>query len=266
MATPVIKSVKKAFSLLSVFRRDEWLSAAEISDRIRMPKATGYRLIRTLVEIGALVEGPGARYAPGMLMQMLSQSVAVATLVEEASEPILTKLSDELSLTVNVGVLEDDMVVYLARYGDRSAGSHPPRVGDRFEAYCSGLGKVLLAALPDDALETFLLGGNFVALIQNTITARKALRAEFQRVRKQGYAIDDREFEEDRLCIAAPIRDHEGRTLAALSVSDRPSRLTSRKQERVLEALMNASKEVTRAMFPSPVSEPGPAKRVRRRA
>jgi IclR family acetate operon transcriptional repressor len=180
----------------------------------------------------------------------LSQSVAVDTLLREAASPILKRLSDQLSLTVNVGLLEDNMVTYLAKIGDHANGGRALCVGDRFEAYCSGMGKVLLAALPDNALEAFLLDGDFVALTEKTITSRSALRVEFQRVRKQGYAIDDLEFDIDRRCIAVPVRDNQGRTFGAISVSDRPDRMTEGQQERLLEALLAASSAITQVMFP----------------
>src|SRR5882762_8711397 len=81
MATPRNQSVLKAFSVLRAFRRpDEWLTSCELSRRANLPEASGYRLIQTLEEIGAVVRGPRGRYRPGLLLLSLSHNVTLAAL------------------------------------------------------------------------------------------------------------------------------------------------------------------------------------------
>jgi IclR family acetate operon transcriptional repressor len=250
VATPKNQSVIKAFAMLRSFRRpDEWLTSAELSRRAGLPEASGYRLIQTLVDIGAVVCGPRGRYGPGMLLVSLSQNVAIAELLREASNTILRDLSAELNLTVHVGILQEGMVTYVAKVGNPKGMAIHTRAGAQLEAYCSGLGKVLLAALPTSALEA-ILEDDLVALTPTTITDREALRAELDRVRLQGYALDDEESSTGLRCLAVPIRDAEGRTIAAISVSDDAARMAERRQETVRDALMAAATAIQTKVYP----------------
>src|ERR1700754_184642 len=104
MATPKNRSVLKAFALLQAFRSpNEWLTSAELSRRAGLPEASGYRLIQTLEEIGAVVRGPKGRYRPGMLLVSLSHKVAIAEVLPQASQAILHDLAAQLQLTVHMG-------------------------------------------------------------------------------------------------------------------------------------------------------------------
>ena len=115
MGTPRSRSIFKAFNLLNAFQRpDEWLTGCELSRRANLPIASGYRLIRTLTEVGAIVRGPRG-YRPGMLLVSLSRNVAIGELLREASHVLLTELSNRYNITVHLGLLEDGMVSYVAK-------------------------------------------------------------------------------------------------------------------------------------------------------
>jgi DNA-binding IclR family transcriptional regulator len=262
--TPINQSIVKAFALLKSFSSaDEWLTTAELSRRANLPGASGYRLVQTLEKVGAVVRGARGRYRPGMLLVSLSQAVEVGAVLRDASDAILRDLSDRLELTVHMGVLEDGMVTYVAKHGRPSHFAAPTQVGAQLEAYCSGLGKVLLAGLPDAALERFLGDGAFVALTPFTITNKRALRAELARVRLQNYAVDQREILPEMHCIAVPIRNAEGATVAAISVSDRAERLEPHRRAKVLAELTSAARRISEKLYPA-VGAPRPAARRRR--
>src|SRR3954471_22542474 len=198
MATPRNQSVLKAFAMLKAFRDPgELLTSSELSRRSNLPEASGYRLIQTLEQIGAVVRGPRGRYRPGMLLVSLSRNVAVGELLEEASRSIIKVLAESLVATVHVGVLEGGMVTYVAKVAAANSFPIHTRPGAQLEPYCSGLGKVLLAALPREQLEAFLLEGDLVALTPNTITDPAVLAAEIDKVRDQGFALDNREHRVD---------------------------------------------------------------------
>ena len=164
MATPRNQSVFKAFAMLKSFKSsDEWVTSSELSRRANLPEASGYRLIQTLQEIGAVVRGPHGRYRPRNVPVSLSQNVDISDLVHEASKNITTELSQRLDVTVHVGLLEDGMVHYVTRASTPTSFSPHTRMGCQLEAYCSGLGKVLLAALPEEQLERFVIDGDLVA-------------------------------------------------------------------------------------------------------
>src|SRR5476649_2864593 len=144
MTTPRIQSVLKAFSMLKSFQSpDEWLTSCELSRRANLPGASGYRLILTLEEIGAIVRGPMGRFRPGLLLLSLSHNVTINELLRDASHTLMTELTRMLNLTMHLGVLEHGMVTYVAKVASPGAFPVHTRVGAQFEPYCIALGKVL---------------------------------------------------------------------------------------------------------------------------
>jgi IclR family acetate operon transcriptional repressor len=252
LATPTNQSVVKAFALLKSFAAaDEWLTSAELSRRANLPGASGYRLVQTLEKVGAVVRGARGRYRPGMLLVSLSQAVEVGEVLREASDAVLADLALRLELTVHMGVLEDGMVTYVAKHGDPTRFSVHTEVGAQQEAYCSGLGKVLLAALTDEELESFLRQGDLVALTAHTITEPAAFRAEIARVRAQNFAVDDREIKADMRCVAVPVRNASGRTVAAISVSDDAERMDDARRAEVRDTLRAAADAIGGKLYPA---------------
>ena len=253
VATPRNYSVMKAFAILKSFQDpEEWLSSCELSRRANLPEASGYRLIQTLEEIGAVVRGPRGRYRPGLLLLSLSHNVTPGDLLRDASVSLMTDLAKRFNLTTHLGLFEQGMVTYVAKVATPGAFPVHTRVGAQLEAYCSGLGKVLLAALPDDEMESFVLDGDLIALTPHTITTAAALRAELQLVRTRGYAMDDRESQTDMRCIAVPVLDREGRAAAAMSATDDVARMTPERQVEVREALLQAAALLRQKLYPTP--------------
>lgn len=251
MATPKNQSVVKAFLMLKSFNGpDEWVTCGELSRRTKLPHASGYRLLQTLEELGAVVRGSGGRYSLSMLLVSLSHNVAIGEVLREASQTITRDLADRLGLTVHIGVLEGGMVTYAAKVSTPTSYPTHTRVGSQLEAYCSGLGKVLLAALPRDQFDSFILEGELVALTPYTITDRSVLRSQIEVVRGMGFALDNRESESEMSCVAVPIRDSEGRTVAAMSATDHAQRMTPDRQREIRDALRDAAAALGRKIYP----------------
>jgi DNA-binding IclR family transcriptional regulator len=212
--------VRKTFSILRAFQHaDECLTSQELSKRANMPKASCHRLVQTLEEVGVLTRGPHGRYRLGMMLSSLSRNVASNELLREVGSPILNDLAARRNLTLHLGVLEGGMVLYLTKVATRTSFPTHTRPGCYLEAYCSGLGKVLLSALQEDQLESFILDGDLIALTPNTITERSVLRSELRQVRALGFAIDNCESRIDTYCVAVPVRDSDGNVIAAISAS-----------------------------------------------
>jgi IclR family acetate operon transcriptional repressor len=244
--------VLKAFAMLSCFQRsDEWVTGGELSRRANLPQASGYRLIQTLEKIGAIIRGPRGRYRPGMLLVSLSQNVAIGELLRNSSHNIAADLARRFNLTVHLGMLEEGMVTYVNKVTTPSSFPVKTRVGAQLEAYCSALGKVLLSALSRERLDSIILDGDLVSLTENTITSPHLLRAELEKVRRQRYAVDNRESEADMVCVAVPIRDIEGRIIAAMSATDHARKMTHQQQLLIRDALWAAVAELERKVFPA---------------
>lgn len=251
MATPKNQSVQKAFALLRSFRgAEEWVTNAELSRRTGLSEACAHRLMKTLEEIGAVVRDRRGCYRPGMVLATLSKDVAVGDLIRATSEDLLAKLAGRLRGVVHVGVLNNAMVSYAAKFGEPVHVPIPSRVGAQQEAYCSALGKVLLAGMPAQALEDFLYDGDFVALTPQTITTVPSLRSELAAVRQRGYAVDNREVFQTIACVGTPVRDPLGNTIAALSFADTAGNVCRSWEEDVSGHLLSAAAAISRKIFP----------------
>ena len=251
MGTPTNNSVLKAFTVLRAFRdADEWLSCTELCLRAKLPIASGHRLLQTLERVGAVLRGPQGRYKPGVLLFSLSRKVSLGTILRQVSHGLTSELAAQFNLTVHIGPLENGTVTYAVKACSPTAYSTRTTVGSQLEAYCSGLGKVLLSGLSGEELESFLLEGELVPLTVHTITNRAALRTEIERVRRSGYAIDDRESQLDVVCVAVPITDNEGKVVAALSASDKVSHMTRERQVELRAALRRCADQIGQKMFP----------------
>jgi DNA-binding IclR family transcriptional regulator len=237
--------------MLKSFRHpDEWVTSSELSRRACLPEASGYRLIQTLEEIGAVVRGERGRYRPGLLLVSLSQNVAIDECLREAARETMAALTLKLNVTAHLGILEGGMVTYVAKFDTPTSIVTHTRPGAQLEPYSSGLGKVLLSALPQSELDNFTLEGELVALTPHTITDRALLLAELETVRRKGFAIDDRESRMDLCCIAVPIRDNEGRIIAAMSASESYDDMTPARQNELRVALLDAAAALQRKMYP----------------
>jgi IclR family acetate operon transcriptional repressor len=251
MATPKNHSVQKAFALLHSFRGpEEWVTNAELSRRTGLSEPCAHRLMKTLEELGAVVRDRRGCYRPGMVLVALSKDVAVGNLIRATSEDVLEKLAARLKGVIHVGVLENNMVTYAAKFGTPVSVPVPSRVGAQQEAYCSALGKVLLASLSPSELEDFLYDGDFVALTPQTITTVGGLRSEIAAVGERGYAVDDREVFQTICCVGAPVHDPRGNIAAAISFADAASNSCTAWREEVAGQLMAAASAIGRKIFP----------------
>lgn len=193
-------------------------SLTEIARAVAMPLATAHRLAVTLEAEKFLSRVGKGYYKAGPALNLLvDMATPIQPLAARLRRP-LARLSRESGAFVHYGVLEEGMVTYLVREPNASESLFTVETM-QLEAYCSAIGKVLLAALPKDDLEAYLEGGPFIALTANTITDPARLRSEIARVREERLGYDRREIREDLFCIAVPVGDFERGVQGAISLS-----------------------------------------------
>lgn len=217
--TPQIASLKRTLATLEALITDsDGKGVAAVARELGMPVATIHRQIATLMAEGYLARLGNGRYGAGARLLRLLQHVDEKLVIANAAAPFLHRLAGEVGSVVQLGTLENDMVTYRIKTG-QGAGDLFTQVGMQLEAYCSGIGKVLLAHLPEAERRSYLAGGPFVPLTSRTIVDPARLLEELDRVRAQGYAVDDGEIAEGLTCMAVPIRKPDGNVMAAISVS-----------------------------------------------
>lgn len=221
-------------------------SVAAIARETGIPVASAHRHVSALVSAGFLQPAGYGRHLAGPKLRALASLVDTKQIMAAAAAPILDRLAAQTRCVVQLGTFENDMVTYRLKTG-RGSGSLFTRVGMQLEAYCSGIGKVLLAYLPYLAREAYLKTGPFIALTPHTITEPDALRAELMRVRAQGYAVDDEEVDAGLRCLAVPVLGPCGTVTAAISASRSTAQALNRTEDELLTLLTDAAQQIAAA-------------------
>jgi DNA-binding IclR family transcriptional regulator len=202
-------------AIIDAFDRSEQaLTLSDLSHRARLPKSTVHRLAEQLRAMGWLERDPNG-YRVGMRLFELGGLALQRNQLRDTAYPHLYALAAKTGLAVQLGVLDRGEVVYLERLvvdGYRL----PTRLGGRMPAYCTGLGKAMLAF--DDAAALAVMSSRMPRRTDHTITEPEELRCTLDEVRATGIAFDRSESYDGLVCVAAPIRN-SGRAIGAVSVT-----------------------------------------------
>jgi IclR family transcriptional regulator, KDG regulon repressor len=217
----MLNTILKAGRVLSLFSREqpEW-GIREMAEAMGIAKSSAHDLMSSLASIGLLSQTDDRRYRLGWKLVELSEALLATTELRAAARDVMQELIDTYQETLHLAILDRGKVVYL----DKLEGRQAIRVeltglGTRLYPHCSALGKVLLAHLAWDEVETLIDVQGLPGFTDNTITEPSKLRDELAKTREQGYAFDIEEIVPDLCCVAAPIQDHTGRVIAAISMS-----------------------------------------------
>jgi IclR family transcriptional regulator, acetate operon repressor len=246
MVQPDERSVlHRAFRILSAFdgERTE-VSLAELAARTGLPKGTLHRLAAQLVEQSAL-ERTQYGYQLGMRLFEIGGLVPRQRRLREIAIPFIEDLYEATHETIHFGVLAGTDVVYLERISGHNSIRLPTRAGGRLPAYCSGIGKAMLAFSPQEVVDTVIARG-MPRRTPHTISTAKRLQDALERVRELGVAYDLEEGKLGVACVAAPVFNNEKRPVAALSVTTTAPRLHERLTPGVLATALSLSRAIRR--------------------
>jgi IclR family pca regulon transcriptional regulator len=199
------------------------LGIADIADELGMSRSTTHRYVITLLALGYLEQGASRKYRLGLRVTDLGMSALNSTGLREHAQPYLEELRQRSSYTVSLGVLDGAEILYVdqARSFRRGPGQTnvDVRTGSRLPAYCTAMGKLLLANLPDADQRELLSQIKLTKQGPNSITSKKALREELDEVLDASFAVDDEELAKDLYSIAAPVRNEARQVVAAVDIS-----------------------------------------------
>jgi IclR family pca regulon transcriptional regulator len=224
-STGTSQSLERGLAILSSFHSDRALiGVSELSRELHLSRSTAHRYVATLAKLGYLQQDPDSkRYRLGPKVLDLGFSAINSMDVREISAPYLRQLSDETGFTVNLAILDGTDVVYIERCRTAGPGQREIdlnlHVGSRLPAYCTAMGKAILAFVAEERLEEIIPRIEFVPRGPNTLTSASAFRAELQRIRASGIAVNDEELAYGLRSIAAPIHSHAGEVVAALNLA-----------------------------------------------
>lgn len=242
--TPSIAALARSLALLEAVLADrEGRSADAIAADVGVPRATAHRQVATLIREGYVRRLTNGRLVADQRLLTLAQSVGSTQVIVASAAPALRNLAKELGCVAQLGTFENDMVTYRFKAG-AEAGSLFTRVGLQLEAYCTAIGKVLLAHLSDIEIDDYLTACSFPRLTENTIATSEELRVELTNIRKNGWARDNEEMVDGLVCFAVPIGAETGHVIAAISVSTTQDMGSRINESTAIDRLRRSAREI----------------------
>lgn len=235
-----MKTIEKAFDILEFFVRNEGdFSISEIAEVIKLNNSTSHRIVSTLVKRGYVSQKvKRGKYHLGPKLLEFSINFGKSNKIREVALPLLKELSNAVNEAITLAIMDSHEAITI----EHVMASHEFKlrtfspVGSRNPLHCTGLGKVFLANMEGKELEGFLKNKGLPRYTKYTITNFKKLQREFQVIKREGIARDSEENELGVNCIAVPVKDHEGKVVAALSIATPTVRIRGAAQE--LETLV----------------------------
>jgi IclR family pca regulon transcriptional regulator len=221
------------------------MTISQLSVKTGLSRAAVRRCLYTLTKLGFAGAEDGSRYSLRPRLLTLSQTYTTSNSLSSAAQPILERMSATLRESFSVATLDGDDIVYIARTVGTRVMAVDLHIGSRLPAYCTSMGRVLLAYLPAEELEAYLARAVLTAHTTRTITSVEKLRLALRNVRRNGYALVDQELEVGLRSLAVPVYGPSGRVAATVNLSGNAPRMpVYDMQTRFLPYLRNAALEL----------------------
>jgi len=252
-----IQVLDRALAVLKVLSTEgPDLTLAQVSSLLNLHKSTAHRLIMVL-EGHKLIErnSKTGTYRLGMKLFELGTRAVSQLDLRERARPILERLVRETDETVHLCVYDNGEVVYVDKVEPARSVRLASTVGRRHPAFCTAVGKAMMAIMPEEQVEAAVQKHGLRPLTRKTIGSMGELKSELAKVRKLGYAVDDEENEEGVCCVGAVVRGISGEPAAAISVSGPSFRLPSYKIPVVSKAVIAAANALSQELGYNPSSD-----------
>lgn len=232
-----VKSAERVLDILEFLScYPNGLTGKEISQKMSWAGSSTFELLKTLTERGYLIVDDNRRYRLSVKIVDLGMNVMPMTRIGRVASPYIKRAMEILEETVFVAVRIGGEIAYVGKAESTQTLATRATIGSRKPLYCTGLGKALLAFMDAELRKPLLEHMSFVRFTDHTITSAAGLETQLEQFRKQGYAVDDSEIEEELYCLAFPIRDKKSKTIAAISVAGPKNRML-RKESHCVEVM-----------------------------
>jgi DNA-binding IclR family transcriptional regulator len=250
-----VQSIARAFAILEEVARDrEGVALADLSKRVGLHNSTTFHLVKTMVSLGYIRQiRDTKRYRIGRPLFALAAGALDEMEMVSMATPVLQQLSVESGESSHFAVSMNNSVVVLARTDGPGAFHLTERIGIVRPAYCTALGKIILAALRPDQFDRYLERTDLKPLTERTITDPKLFLREIEEVRRAEIAFDDGEFDPEVRCAAIAVRDFTGRTIGAIGISGPVWRLSIQSLQNRMRNLKEAAGRLSAAFGARPL-------------
>ncbi|HKT97865.1 MAG TPA: IclR family transcriptional regulator C-terminal domain-containing protein [Paraburkholderia sp.] len=239
-------SLERGLAVLQAFSQERRvLTTSQISQRTGIPRAAVRRCLYTLTKLGFVTEEDNRLFSLRPRVLKLGHAYLATTPLAHAAQPVLRHISTTLNESSSVAILDGDEILYIARASTSRIMSIDLHIGSRLPAYCTSMGRVLLAHFSDEGLNAYLERTKLIQYTPRTIVSRDGLRSTLESVRANGYALVDQELEIGLRSIAVPILGASRQVTAALNVGVQAARISIAEMEsRILPVLREGAQEL----------------------
>lgn len=246
-----IEALACGLEILTLFTSENTsLSLADIVAATNLNKSRAFRVVSTLEMFGYLERDPTTRsYRPGLKVLELGFGALNSLEIAQIAQPYLKSLSDACGETTNMSIRDGAEIIYVARYVTKQIISVNLQRGSRLPAYCTSMGKVQFIDCSRQELLELLGEGPYLQRSLSTITCLNELTEELDKVRRQGYAINDEELAVGLRSVAAPVRDYGGKVVAAINISVPGSRISRQVlEEQLAPQVVDTARQISIAL------------------
>ncbi len=239
-------SLARGLIVIQAFtQQNPQMTISQLSVRTGLSRAAVRRCLYTLTKLGFAGAEDGSRYSLRPRMLTLSHTYTASNTLSSAAQPILERMSAALRESFSVATLDGDDIVYIARTTVNRVMAVDLHIGSRLPAYCTSMGRILLAYLPTEQLEQYLSRVVLTPHTTRTVTSIEKLRLLLRNIRRNGYALCDQEYEVGLRSLAVPVFAPSGRAVATINLSGSAPRMSViEMQTRFLSHLRNAANEL----------------------
>jgi DNA-binding IclR family transcriptional regulator len=244
-----VQAIDRAAMILKLFSENtRELKLTEISEQLDLHKSTTFGILNTLKYHGLIRQNEeNQKYCLGTYLLELGNLVLNSMDIHQIASPVLSELRNSIEETVHLGMLDGLEVIYIDKQESYQSMRIFTTIGTRNPAYCTGVGKAMLA-FQDPEIIQHKLPDELRAFTKYTITSKEALMQNLKEVKVNGYAMDFEERIEGLTCVAAPIFDYMGQVRYAISVSGPTIRMTEEKIEKTIGILRSAADEISKKL------------------
>lgn len=242
-----INSILRACNILKCFSKEKGTyKIRELASHLNLDRSTTYRILLSLEKCQFVEKDPRTgEYTLGVAALELGSAYLGRIDLIQIARPIMAELARQVQETVNLAILSDTEILYIDKVDSPRSLGVMSKVGQRNPVYCTALGKALLAFQSPEEQAKILKRIDIRPLTARTITNKRELMKELKWVRDKGYALDRREIEEDVECIAAPLFNHLGQVIAAISISGPQRKIATRQEKRFVNHVVEAAASIS---------------------
>jgi len=241
----LISSLQKGIHVLELLARHKALTVSEVATHLASNRAASHRFLATLRDLGYVEKNEEGRYQLTFRMLEMGMQAADRFEIRQTARKYMQELAAAFKETVNLGVWDGSGILHVDKIDSPEILRIDAPVGSKAPAYCTALGKAVLAHLPADELDAYLSRTRLSAHGPHTIVAKKELREELRKTSARGYAVDNEELASGLRCVAAPVFDHSGHVRYALSISCPSMRLKMKDVKKVAAAVKAACQDLS---------------------